>query len=73
MQLEKLEPITVTIEEAIRITGIGKTTFYTLIYNGSIETMTIKSRRLVNYISLKNYFNKVDKYIPRKKGDDNAS
>lgn len=49
---QTLKPLTVTIAEALRITGIGRTKCYQLISQGIIKTTTIGRRRLVEYHSL---------------------
>ncbi len=46
------KPISVTVQDACRITGIGLTTMYGLIGKGDVETFTIGRRRLVKYSSL---------------------
>ena len=50
---DNLEPITVTVETALRITGLGRTKFYQLINKDVVKTITVGKRRLVNYSSLK--------------------
>jgi len=47
-----LKPLTVTIPVALNITGLGRTKFYQLLDDGTIESITIGRRRLVNYESL---------------------
>jgi hypothetical protein len=47
-----LPPITVTVPTALRITGLGRTSFYALIAAGRIHTVLIGRRRLVFYASL---------------------
>lgn len=49
---QSLKPITITIETALRISGLGRTKFYELINEGKIKTTTIGRRRLVVYASL---------------------
>jgi excisionase family DNA binding protein len=46
------KPLAVTIPVALNITGIGRTKFYQLIKNGTIESIRIGRRRLINYASL---------------------
>jgi excisionase family DNA binding protein len=48
-----IEPITVTIAETRKISGLGTTTIYDLIKQGKLKTSAIGRRRLVNYASLK--------------------
>jgi len=46
------KPLAVSIPVAINITGIGRTKFYQLVNNGTIESVRIGRRRLINYASL---------------------
>jgi excisionase family DNA binding protein len=48
----QLKPLTVTIPVALNIIGLGRTKFYQLLDDGTIESITIGRRRLVNYESL---------------------
>jgi excisionase family DNA binding protein len=45
-------PLAVSIPVAPNITGIGRTKFYELVNNGTIESVKIGRRRLINYASL---------------------
>ena len=47
-----LKPITVTIETALKCSGLGRTKLYQLIGEGKLKTVTIGRRRLVIYASL---------------------
>lgn len=47
-----LKPITVTVDNALKISGLGRTKFYELVNKGVIKTTTIGRRRLVVYASL---------------------
>lgn len=49
----EIEPLTVTVAEAKRITGIGHTTLYRLIAAGELKTVKIGRRTLVTYASIK--------------------
>ena len=49
----KLEPITVSIKTGCRITGLGATKIFELIRLGTIESVKVGHRRLLNYQSLK--------------------
>ena len=53
----KNAPITVTVNEALRLTGLGRTKTYELINDGTIKTIKIGSRRLVIYKSLEELAN----------------
>lgn len=52
MQNQTLKPITVTVDNAIKLSGLGRTKLYELINQGRIKTTTIGRRRLVVYSSL---------------------
>jgi len=52
MQDHSLKPLTVTVETALRISGLGRTKLYELINAGTIKTVTVGRRRLVVYSSL---------------------
>ena len=45
--------LTVSIAEACRLTGLGRTSLYELINEGRITTTRIGSRRLVRFDSLR--------------------
>jgi excisionase family DNA binding protein len=47
-----MEPITVRILEAVRLTGIGRSKLYELIASGDIETVKIGSCTLIPMASL---------------------
>ncbi len=47
-----IKPITVTVENALKVSGLGRTKLYQLINEGQIKTKTIGRRRLVLYSSL---------------------
>ena len=49
----RLEPLTVTVQEARRLTGLGNTTIYKLIGQGKLRVTKIGARTLVLYPSLK--------------------
>ena len=48
-----LEPMTVRIPTAIRLTGIGRSKLYQLIASGEIETVKIGASTLVSVASLR--------------------
>jgi excisionase family DNA binding protein len=52
MEEGNIKPITVTVNTALRLTNLGRTTVYKLIGQGKIKTITIGRRRLVVYSSL---------------------
>lgn len=51
-----MEPITVTIAEAVRVTGVSRTAIYQLIRDGRLETVKVRKRRLVKTRSLRRLF-----------------
>jgi excisionase family DNA binding protein len=44
--------ITVTVPEALRLSGLGRTKLYELIADGTLASTTVGRRRLVSYASL---------------------
>lgn len=49
----KMEPITVTVEEGIRLSGVPRSSFYALIAAGRLQTTKLGRRNLVHYSALK--------------------
>lgn len=49
---DSLKPITVTVAEAKRLSGLGHTKLWELIGSGVLETVRVGRRRLVIYASL---------------------
>lgn len=47
------DPLTVTVQEARRLSGLGLTTVYKLIGEGQLRTVKVRGRTLVSYPSLK--------------------
>ena len=47
------EPLTVTVQTALKITGLGNTTLYALIKDGKLVTSKVRGRTLIDYQSLK--------------------
>jgi excisionase family DNA binding protein len=45
-------PLTYSIKDAIQVSSIGRTTLYSLISSGEIETVKVGKRRLVKAASL---------------------
>ena len=45
-------PITVTVAAARKLTGLGSTTIWSLIKNGTLETICVGRRRLIVYRAL---------------------
>jgi len=52
-----LKPVTVTVETALKLSGIGRTKLYQLIGEGVIKTITVGRRRLVVFSSLEELAN----------------
>lgn len=51
---EDLEPLTVRIPTAVRITGLSRSRIYELIIAGNLETVKVGRAMLIRYDSLKN-------------------
>ena len=50
----QIEPLTVTVEEGLRLSGLPRSSFYALIAAGKIRTTKLGRRNLVHYNSLHN-------------------
>lgn len=50
---QKIEPLTVRISTAVRITGLSRSRIYELIQTGDLETVKVGRATLVQYESLK--------------------
>lgn len=50
---KKIEPLTVRISTAVRITGLSRSRIYELIQSGDLDTVKIGRATLVQYQSLK--------------------
>lgn len=50
---KKIEPLTVRISTAIRITGLSRSRIYELIQSGDLDTVKVGRATLVQYASLK--------------------
>jgi hypothetical protein len=55
-----LPPITVSVKEAKRLSGLGTTTIYKLIKAGRLEKVKVESRTLITYASLSAVLNPQD-------------
>jgi excisionase family DNA binding protein len=47
-----LKPLTVTVQQARRLTGLGNTTVYALIGDGTLESVLVRGRRLILFDSI---------------------
>ncbi|MBA4092231.1 MAG: DNA-binding protein [Sphingobium sp.] len=50
---QKIEPLTVRISTAVRITGLSRSRIYELIQSGDLDTVKVGRATLVQYESLK--------------------
>lgn len=50
-----MEPLAVSVDEAARISGIGRTKLYNLLTSGAIKSRKVGTRRLVIVWSLRAY------------------
>ena len=50
---KKIEPLTVRIATAVRITGLSRSRIYELIQSGELDTVKVGRATLVQYASLK--------------------
>ncbi|HEY0622729.1 MULTISPECIES: DNA-binding protein [Sphingomonas] len=50
---QKIEPLTVRISTAVRITGLSRSRVYELIQSGDLETVKVGRATLIQYGSLK--------------------
>lgn len=50
---QKIEPLTVRISTAVRITGLSRSRIYELIQSGEIDTVKVGRATLVQFQSLK--------------------
>jgi excisionase family DNA binding protein len=49
---KQMKPVTVTVENALRLSGLGRTKLYELMNQGRLKTVKIGRRRLVVFASL---------------------
>lgn len=50
---QRIEPLTVRISTAVRITGLSRSRIYELIQSGDLDTVKVGRATLVQYASLK--------------------
>ena len=51
----RLDPIAVTVDEACRVMGIGRTTLYELLQGGEVRGFSVGRRRLVSVASIREW------------------
>ena len=51
----KLQPLAVSVKEALRLSSLGRTKFYEELNRGAIRSHKAGKRRLVEFESLKNW------------------
>lgn len=54
----KKQPLAISITEALDLSGLGKTTIYSLLKHNLIESIRVGRRRLIIYASLKAFLEK---------------
>lgn len=57
-QAVRIEPISVRIREACRLTGIGRSKFYELVASGDIEVIKVGAMTLVPFDSLRQFIDR---------------
>lgn len=57
-QEARLEPISVRIREACRLTGIGRSKFYELVASGDIEVIKVGAMTLVPFDGLRAFIDR---------------
>lgn len=55
-----LEPLALTVREAVIFSRIGKTKLYELMASGQIKSVKVDGRRLVSTESLRTYFARLE-------------
>ena len=55
----QLEPLSVDIPEACRLTGLGRSKLYQLLGNGEIASVKVGKRRLITVASLRCWFDRL--------------
>jgi excisionase family DNA binding protein len=58
--MNKALPLTLTLQDALGVCGLGRTKFYELIKNGKIQSIRVGKRRLIVYASLKTFLEQGD-------------
>lgn len=53
--MTELKPIMITVPEAMRVLGVGRTTLYLLIQSGKIERVHIGRRSLITWASIERF------------------
>jgi hypothetical protein len=63
-QLDRLQPLTVTVATAKRLSGLGHTTIWDLIKCQSLEVVRVRRRTLIVYRSLQDLLSARQPQIP---------
>jgi excisionase family DNA binding protein len=63
-QAVRVEPISVRIREACRLTGIGRSKFYELVANGDIEVIKVGAMTLVPFEGLRGFIDRTRSSVP---------
>lgn len=50
--LPQTQPVGISIDDAVRLSGIGRTTMFAALADGSIKSTKVGRRRIVSYRSL---------------------
>jgi excisionase family DNA binding protein len=58
MENGQINPVTVTVAVALRLSGLGRTKLYELIAKGEIKSLRVGTRRLISFGSLKSFLEK---------------
>ncbi len=53
LQTPSINPVTVTVPMALKLSGLGRTKLYELLAKREIESVRVGTRRLINFASLK--------------------
>lgn len=59
------EALTVSVGEALRLVGIGRTRFYQLVASGQVTTVKLGRRRFVHLASLKVLVSGLPEHVPQ--------
>ena len=57
-----MKPLAISVSDACKICGVGRTTLYQMLKNGSLESKLVGRKRLVIVKSIERYFEDSEKY-----------